>query len=549
MTRRFRLKSRYKRYLIVGLFLLLFGLSIWLLMFAFSSAHKDSPFAAFLPKSTPFAIEGTPLEIKLFLRKRCGIAPNFINSIDPERDPNARVLVASLAYSQKESPLCQAHLLEIANSVEELWQKNKSYPQSLDSVTPCPLGGQLAYQNDKETFTLVCKGQNHYSLYNSRSGLKNLSPKINSKNLQDRPSKDQNIIEKERLAELNTHPRTAKIIADSSMDKIVGENTDPYRSTINADSELAQRVDNKNLPLPSSTLPHRFELKDPFIIVVANVQENLENFFTLKAHPQLQIWSPTPELAKNILEEETADLIDFKPLQDTDLQMRLDSSLAHEAIPCTKFLNLPPGTLLTLSKDQHHYEGELTLPPGSEQLYEKFLDSSANAQELLDGSYSSTAIFCFTEAFQDLCAYPIGGKLPDVWTISFDSSKCLNLEQIRFQFNKVLAGRASVDMCAQFANEKELEDWLKKSPWYTPEENTYAQIRGEGKNLFISAGQLPKLEEKIKVTNNSLPCVACGYFTLKEDSANKLYRFALGVPKNEEAREEKILWLSVDIPD
>ncbi len=138
-----------------------------------SMRQVKSPFNAILPQHTPLVVEGDKEDVLNFLRKLGIVEPALADSRDLDGIPCTRLLYAAVPTTNGEDfSACRRNLLNSANAIEDIWPEHQSYPTQLAApLPPCPCGGQIAYTSDSNSFTLVCQGEDHHTVYNSTNGL------------------------------------------------------------------------------------------------------------------------------------------------------------------------------------------------------------------------------------------------------------------------------------------------------------------------------------------------------------------------------------------
>ena len=173
-VRKRRSRLHWKRLLLAAVTLLfILGLGTYSLYrivgFFFNG---NPPFCHVLPKNTPLAIEGSPDAVLSFLNTR--IKPTALRGL-PFATAGAKsecVLFAQLpGVNGNASRDCQRNLIKLVNTIEDSWNTNSSYPQTLPLLPPCPAHGHLKYVSDGESFHLTCQSESHQTVYDSNSGL------------------------------------------------------------------------------------------------------------------------------------------------------------------------------------------------------------------------------------------------------------------------------------------------------------------------------------------------------------------------------------------
>ncbi len=161
-----------------GVGILLIVVCILVLGHACSSMRQErSPFNAILPQQTPLVVEGNKEDVLNFLRKLGIVEPALADSRDLDGIPCTRLLYAAVPTTNGEDfSTCRRNLLNSANAVEDTWPEHQSYPTQLAvPLTPCPYGGHIVYTSDGNSFTLVCQGEDHRTVYSSTNGLQSSS--------------------------------------------------------------------------------------------------------------------------------------------------------------------------------------------------------------------------------------------------------------------------------------------------------------------------------------------------------------------------------------
>ncbi|MGM9998682.1 MAG: hypothetical protein ACI38Q_04730 [Candidatus Bruticola sp.] len=557
---------------------------IWLLGRLFNGLMlpKDSPFVGLIPTSVPFAAEGSPKQATEFLQKRCGLIADF-NSNLSQKYPKARILVALMPSNGLSSSLeCQSYLLDLASNIEELWNKNSAYPTSISPFPPCPEGGQAVYNSDGQKFTIICTGRQHRTVYSSTDGLAAPVAKVTSptptstaqapSNLPERANRNLEEAAKDRLESLQDTPsvlaslKQTDISADmqaresaTSPEAISDHTVSFYEKTITASGRLAEELDNKNVPLGLRDLPSTFKFREPFIIAVANVDEDLPECFRLPGFKNLQIWASSPESAQKILADRNSksESLFLQPADTTDFQIICQSSVFNELFQDLP-LKLPADSTINLFKsidsqqNTESYTGKIWLPDRYRNQLEKIAAKGSGAEELLSNLSPHTVSFSGNSDMLKILSVPnLGWTItatqdnqeielqPNLVGVSLDVSKPSSLKQIFVNLAKAFKGRVSFNTSLLFDNSDNAAAWSANSTI-----GKVAKVKGSA--ISIQTGSLSKGETVSLPKGPTAPQV-CGWFTLQTSpNLQEQIAFSLGVAKTEEDKTDDSIWLKID---
>lgn len=557
-------------------------LCIWLIgrIFSFLFTPAESPFVGLVPSSSPLAFEGTPKQVSAFLRDRCGLIADFKNGELSKSYPDARILVALMPQDRPENltttPQCQAYVLDLASNIEEVWNQKSAYPSSVSPFPPCPDGGQAVYTGDSSQFTITCTGKHHKTVYNSATGLALANSQLSgsngsgakaASNLPERDTRDLSIITQERLASLQDTPNvlhalqqtdiSAKMQAqDPSHDNQA--NGSYYENTITASGKLAQELDSRNIPLSLQELPSTFKIDVPFIIAIANVQEQLPECSTLSAFKNIQVWMSAPEVTTTILQEQTpkSEALNLTPAQETSFQLVCQSatfSKLFSEIPC----QLPAESVLHLNKatDAESWSGRLILPKQYKSQLSKLAASSVDAAALLTKVDPAPSTISGSTEILDLFSVPnLGWRnlgpsedaqvQPLIMAASFNGANQNTFKQLGLQLAKAFKGRVAFNTFLSFADSKQATTWLSASPWASKNQ-TYSKVEINGNTISIKDGKLPEFNT-VSLPQGPSPAQICGWLTLRGAQGKALTTaFAIGVDVNGN-EDTKALWIKLE---
>ncbi len=557
-------------------------LCIWLIgkIFSFVFTPQESPFVGLVPSSSPLAFEGTPEQVSVFLRDRCGLIADFNNGELSKNYPDARILVAIMPQDRPDNltttPQCQAYVLDLASNIEEIWNQKSAYPSSVPPFPPCPDGGQALYTGDDSQFTITCTGKHHKTVYNSATGLAlaNAQPSGSNdagvkaaSNLPERDTRDLSVITQERLASLQDTPSVLHALQQTDISaKMQAQNPSYnsqangsyYENTITASGKLAQELDSRNIPLSLQELPSTFKIDAPFIIAIANVKEQLPECSALSAFKNIQIWMSAPEATTTILQERTpkSEALTFTPAQETSFQLICQSATfgkLFSEFPC----KLPAESILHLNKatDTESWSGRLLLPKQYKSRLAKMTTSSVNAADFVAKvDPASSSISANTEIL-DLFSVPnLGWRnsaisedaqvQPLVMVASFNSAGQSTFKQLGLQLAKAFKGRVAFNTFLSFADSKQATAWLSTSPWASKNQ-TYSKVEINNNTIDIKAGKLPEFSP-VSLPQGPSPAQICGWLTLRGAQGKAITSaFAIGVDVNN-GEEAEALWIKLE---
>lgn len=561
-------------------------LCIWLLsrIFNYFFTPQQSPFTGLVPTSSPLIFEGTPDQVGVFLRERCGLIADFKNGELSKNYPDARILVAIMPQDTPESsnttPQCQAYVLDLASNVEEVWNQKSAYPSSVAPFPPCPSGGQAIYSSDGSQFTITCSGKQHKTIYSSITGLASTNALISrnndstakaASNLPERNTSDLTVINQERLASLQDTPSVLRALQKTDISatmqaKNQSQNSQAngsyYENTITASGKLAQELDSQNIPLSLQELPGTFKIDTPFIIAIANVKEQLPECSTLPSFKNVQVWMSAPEATGGILQERTpkSEALILTPAQETDFQLICQSSTFGKLfgeIPC----QLPPESILHLNKTTtsaaktETWAGRLILPRQYKKTLAKLEATSEKATDLLSQIVPAPSSICANTAMLDLLSVPNWGwrnstttedsKIqPLMTTVSFNSAGQSNFKQLGVQLAKAFKGRVGFSTILHFADSQEATNWLASSPW-ADKSTAYSTVEIQDNTIVIKDGKLAKFTAP-SLPQGSGPAQICGWLTLRDTQGKAITSsFAIGIDKNY-SEEAEALWIKLE---
>ncbi|MGM9991360.1 MAG: hypothetical protein ACI376_00695 [Candidatus Bruticola sp.] len=560
-------------------------LCIWLLVHLFNTffVHKTSPFIGLIPNSVPLAVEGSPDQVAEFLQKRCGLITDFDKHLS-QKYPKARTLIALMPSDGLGSSLeCQSYLLDLASNIEELWNKNYAYPVSVPPFPPCPAGGQAVYSSDEQQFTIICTGQQHRTEYNSFEGLAAPTSKVASltpasnvqapSNLPERSNRNFEEAAKERLDSLQDTPNVLEAIKrtdisanmqaqkTNSLSEATSEENEVsyYEKTITASGDLAEKLDNQNIPLGLQDLPSTFKFREPFIIAIANVEENLPECFRLPKFKNLQIWASSPESAQKILAGRTpkSESLFLESADTTKFQIFCRNSVFNELfqdiplkLPADSWISLHQSTDSTTSKDC--YDGEIVLPDKYKNQLDKITSQSREAEKLLSSLDPSSVSFSANPNILKWFSVPnLGWGIvakqeeqslelqPNLMGISLDSSNQTSLKQIFVNLAKAFKGRISFNASLKFDTDQSASSWSANSP-------LGPVIQVKGPELSVKTGSLSK-NKAVSLPKGPTTPQVCGWYTVNTAPDQKtVVVFSSGTIKNEDDKSECSMWFKIE---
>ena len=520
-----------------------------------------SPFAGLVPSGAPLVAEGTPQEISKFLKERCGLLVDF-KSPATQKD-ELRALFAVFADGKLSSdPRCQAYLLELSANIEELWNKNSSYPTSVSPFPPCPHGGQVAYHSDGENFTLVCQGGKHRTAYSSDTGLtlpglQSTETQAASKLSERAQRVSAGTLAQERLSELQDSPLIVQALMSTDLSAAMtppssketpAEGLDLYENVLTSTGKQAAQLIAMNRPLAIRDLPTTFAIRGPFMVAIANAKEDLPGCFRLDKFPKLQIWASDPARVRDLLSRESVESVDLASPQDASLQLVCQGSAFEELFPGLT-VQLPQEACLYLQKlsnsqKETSYTGRIDFPAAYSDQLGNIAAQNFKVRETLKALTPRPAALSINNELATLFNLNNTQILPiQSTTITMDSISS-DFGDYVTALAQAERGRLEADLCLKFEKPGQAEDWLKRSPWASGTDSAYTKLKVADETLQITpttkaaSCSIPTLPEGVS------PTQACGWLTLK----NEVYSFAMGVEPIEAKTTETIpaLWFKIN---